>query len=468
MCAKYRYLLSTLVLACALIASPAARAVVINANDYAVGTNVSNVLPGVTLSYVTDMQGTMTQSPLVISTGDPVSNQNEETNTLGPWTSSLGTHIGDPPQIDQIWLGVYAQFAQPIYSITTTGFVSTGIPSIILAYGTTGNLIGYTETSLSTGYYCLYYVSEATGKETCYENGEHTSFTSTTPIGSVLVGSVDDEGYVTEINIPGVPEPSSLALFAAGLLAIGFLTSRRWRRPAVRRALSALVLVSALLAAPGAQAVVINAADYSVGANLTDAIPGAILQFATYSGGPGFITSPLVIGTDTLFSDGGPTQFKTFGGSTDDAGYPPFQELPPPFGGWDAVYVAFTVPVYSVSAVGYNEDDDAAAMVAFGANGQQLDVEIDNGGPLSEPCIPSPYPGIACLESHEETVTSSTPISYVLFGGLSETTYYTAIDIPGVAAVSEPSSLALLGGCILAISGAVLSRRRGGWRNYRS
>lgn len=251
--AKYRSQLSALVLACALIASSGARAVVINANDYAVGTNVSNVLPGVTLSYVTDMEGTMTESPLVISKGDPVSNQNEETNTLGPLTSSLGTHIGDPPQIDQLWWGIDAQFAQPIYSITTTGFVSTGIPSIILAYGTSGNFIGYAETSLSTGYFCFYYVSEATGDETCDEDGEHTTFTSTTPIGSVLVGSVDDEGYVTEINIPGVPEPTSLALFAAGLLAVGFLTSRRWRRPRVIRALSALVLVSALFAAPGAQ-----------------------------------------------------------------------------------------------------------------------------------------------------------------------------------------------------------------------
>lgn len=225
-----------------------------------------------------------------------------------------------------------------------------------------------------------------------------------------------------------------------------------------RSLLRALVLVATLLAAPCAQAIVINARNYSVGTNLTNAIPGVTLEGASYDGsGPSFATSPLVIGTDAAITVGGAV-FNTFG-ETDSGGYPPFQ-IPSNDGPWAALYAAFTVPVYSVSAVGFNEDGDPAAMVAYGANGQQLDVEIDNGGPLPYQCIQSSYPGIACLAFHEETVSSTTPISYVLFGSTSESTYYTEIDIPGISGrVPEPSSLVLFGIGLLASSISILRRR---------
>jgi hypothetical protein len=81
--AKYRSLLSTFVLVCTLLAAPGVRAESINTADYAVGANVSNALPGVTLWYESDLSGTITKSPLVIGTRDPLINQNEELNTLG-------------------------------------------------------------------------------------------------------------------------------------------------------------------------------------------------------------------------------------------------------------------------------------------------------------------------------------------------------------------------------------------------
>lgn len=226
--ARHRFPLSAVIFVGILLVAPGARAESINAADYAVGTNVSNALPGVTLWYESDDSGVTTKSPLVIGTGDPLTNQTEELNTLGSTTCCLGIFRGSPPPPSFPWAGIYAAFAQPINSITITGFVSTGIPSIIFAYDTSGNLIGETETDPSSGYYCLYYVSNVTGNLTCNDVGEHTTFSSTTPIGSMLFGSVDDDGYVTAIDIHGlVPEPSSIALFGIGLLAIGAIISRR-------------------------------------------------------------------------------------------------------------------------------------------------------------------------------------------------------------------------------------------------
>ncbi len=218
------------------------------------------------------------------------------------------------------------------------------------------------------------------------------------------------------------------------------------------------VLVFTALTAPRAHAIVINAADFPLGTNITDAFSGVTLQYATYDGSwPGFVTSPLAIGTDTAFGVGA-KPFNTFG-ETAGAGYPPFQ-IPASDGPWDAIYAAFSVPVYSVAAVGFNEDDDPAAMVAYGADGQPLDVEIDDGGSLPYQCIPSPYPGIACLEFHEESVSSTTPISYILFGGISESTYYTELDIPDIRGlVSEPSAFALFGLGLMA-GGIIMLRRK--------
>lgn len=222
-----------------------------------------------------------------------------------------------------------------------------------------------------------------------------------------------------------------------------------------RSPLTALVFVCTLLAAPGAHALVIKASSYPVGTNLTHAISGVILGDASYDGsGPSFAIYPLVTSSTDRVALG--ATITTFG-ETNTGGYPPFQ-MPSNDGPWGATYAAFTVPVYSVTALGFNADGDPAAMVAYGQNGQQIVTEIDNGGPLPIPCITSLY--TPCLAGHEETVTSTTPISYVLFGSTSESTYFTELYIPGISGrVPESSSLALFGFGILAIGFTALRRK---------
>jgi hypothetical protein len=58
--------------------------------------------------------------------------------------------------------------------------------------------------------------------------GQGETFSSTTPITSVLIGSADSASYITEISYTlGVPEPPSIAIFAGGLLGMVIVILRR-------------------------------------------------------------------------------------------------------------------------------------------------------------------------------------------------------------------------------------------------
>jgi hypothetical protein len=229
---------------------------------------------------------------------------------------------------------------------------------------------------------------------------------------------------------------------------------------------SALAIACTLLAASSAHAVVINANSYAVGTNLTDAFPGAILEYAVYSGeGQDFTTSPLVVGTDSVFVGDGAGRFNTFGQTYSAQGPNPGQYFATSdtYGqGWNAIYVKFTVPVYGVTELGYSEHAIPSAMAAYGSDGQLLDLEINNGDNIPYSCISwtnfgEGPPG--CLNVDEVTVSSTTPISYILFGGTDELTYSSELDIPGVRA-PEPSSLTLLACGLMGLGIAAWRRRR--------
>jgi hypothetical protein len=233
-----------------------------------------------------------------------------------------------------------------------------------------------------------------------------------------------------------------------------------------RAPLSALAILCTLLAAFSAHAGIVNLNDYEVGTNLTYAIPGAIIKYAVYSGeGSKFTTSPLVVGTDSVFVGDGAAEFNTFGQTYSAQGpnLGQYFATSDTYGqGWGAIYVAFTHPVYGVSELGYSEHAIPSAMAAYGSNGQLLDLEINSGGGISYSCIPyTPFAGEPpeCLDVDEVSVGSETPISYVLFGGTDELTYSSELEIDGTP-VPEPSALSLFWAGLLVIGIWASSRRR--------
>jgi hypothetical protein len=223
MITRHRSLFSALVLLCTALAAPSARALVIKASDYAVGTNLTHAFPGVTLEYATNGPGFFSTSPLMVDASQ---------SDLGPLNfNSLGsvTHGSDcyPPFNSGCgWQAVYAVFHRPVEAVTAITFADYVDEVYLSIFDIHGNLLGTTassETCVPANY--------PGAPLPCYGYMDTASLSSGTPIAYLLVGSYSAAAYVTEIDIPGVvPEPPSFALLAAGLLASGILTLRRRRR----------------------------------------------------------------------------------------------------------------------------------------------------------------------------------------------------------------------------------------------
>jgi len=192
---------------------------VIKASDYAVGTNLTHAFPGVTLEFATHPYGYgpgFLISPLIVSKAvgqyDPIT-----FNSFGPAT---GGDAGPFPA-DDVWYALYVVFAGVGHSLEVTTYSDSGDLSFIANVDAAGNPINPQPES---GGSCLDYVAEY---------GQCLLFSQTLigSGGSLLVGSSSSSAYVTEIDMQ-VPEPSSIALFGIGLLAIGFtLISRRRPNP---------------------------------------------------------------------------------------------------------------------------------------------------------------------------------------------------------------------------------------------
>jgi hypothetical protein len=227
--AKYRSLLSALAIVAASFAAPAlATVVTINANNYAVGTNVTNALSGVTLEYASvPLNGrppnasTINLSPLVIGTL-PVSSYPVVFNTLGSYTYQLDYWTNGEQDGDAY--AIYMAFTKPVYSVTATDFSPDDDTTEILGLNPEGSVIGAAYTSTE-------FCSPATCNGPDGGVGQAETYSSTTPIASVLIGGSDDATYIMSISFnTAVPESPSLAIFAGGLLAVGFVTLRRKRR----------------------------------------------------------------------------------------------------------------------------------------------------------------------------------------------------------------------------------------------
>ncbi len=225
--AKYRSLFSALVFlgTCAvLFAAPASATVVIfYASNYAVGTNLTNAFPGATLEYASlplNHSTPFNLSPLIVESLDK--SYPATFNTLGSSTSQMADWLNGAPSGDAY--AIYIVFTQPVYSVSAADFSPSGDPTLIVDLNTQGGINTWSSTNID---FCSVLI--CTGPDGGIGQGE--TFSSSTPITSVLIGAANSANYITEINYSlAAPEPPSIALFGCGLLALGIVILRRRRQ----------------------------------------------------------------------------------------------------------------------------------------------------------------------------------------------------------------------------------------------
>jgi hypothetical protein len=220
---KHCLLLRALVLVFALLAAPYAHAIVINANGYKVGTNLTNAFPGIILEEVTNqtpIAGDITTSPLLVES-DPEFRGNQ----LGASAGGLYGN-GDPDPIDDEtgFIALAITFKGPVYGFTDTYFTDSGDIATAFDYDSQGELIDQELPNFLSGN-CLDY----NPSEGCLGGYEISlQFDPAAGTDTVFLSTISSGAEITQIDIPWlVSEPSSLALFGLGLAAVGSILSRR-------------------------------------------------------------------------------------------------------------------------------------------------------------------------------------------------------------------------------------------------
>jgi hypothetical protein len=214
---------STLALIAVLLAGSASAQIEIDASNYAIGTDISNAIPGVALSFITlsspgerpslgtSLSGVLyTASPLSVALG---------TMQNGDTYSALGGYTGG----DTFQKLILIQFAQPISAFSFTSFNDAGDPSVADLFNSSGidvaNPIfgGPCAKTSGTGF-CDYYNTGG-------------SYQSSTPISTMMVGSTSAAGYTFSIEASpaSVPEIDSSSVASALTLLLGSLMALRSR-----------------------------------------------------------------------------------------------------------------------------------------------------------------------------------------------------------------------------------------------
>jgi hypothetical protein len=204
-----------------LLAGSASAQIEINASDYPIGTDISNAIPGVTMSYASIPFGIdpetistlaaipYTPSPLTIQSG-----------TFG--YGAFNTLGGDTGGLDGLGPGgLLLEFAHPIDAFSFVSEDFDGDPTFAGLFDSSGNTI-VTGLTSETASDCV----RNAGRCEYFNTGG--AIQSSTPISAILIGGSDEEAFILSINATPVSAPeidptsaaSGLTLLLGGLLVL--------------------------------------------------------------------------------------------------------------------------------------------------------------------------------------------------------------------------------------------------------
>ena len=212
---------STLALVAVLLAGSASAQIVIDASDYPVGSDISSAIPGVSLSFITlsspgERPSTGTSLSSVLYTTSPLS---VELGTMqnGDTYSVLGGNTGG----DTFQKLILVQFAQPVSYFSFVALSDSGDPVVADIFNSSG--IDIANTIFPQGSCGI--SNPVSGR--CEYLNVGGSYQSSTPISTLMIGSISAEDDVLSIKAPEIDSSSAVSALTLLLGSLMVLGSRR-------------------------------------------------------------------------------------------------------------------------------------------------------------------------------------------------------------------------------------------------
>ena len=212
------------------------QAVSIDANDYSVGTDVSNAGEGATLQDVIheNASGTISMSPTITESIFCDPDINPDPNCMVNYISSVGGDLvtyrvyleGTVPEINDLtdvgyFTGISVSFDRAVQTLSLGGFSNSGDGLYILLFGMNDEYLGYQQVSQTL---CDPPCGDTLINRFLYAD---TFDLSATPVYRIHIGSDDAAVYVDNVSYALVPVPPALYLFGSGLLGLVGIAQRK-------------------------------------------------------------------------------------------------------------------------------------------------------------------------------------------------------------------------------------------------
>lgn len=211
---------STLAMIAVLLAGPVSAQIVINASDYPIGTDISSAIPGVSLSYITLSSPGERPSPgtslsSVLYTATPLligSSEDGDPNSV----------LGGPTGGDTFQSLILLQFAQPVSYFSFVALSDSGDPVVADIFNSSGMDVANPISPQGSGS-CA--ISNPGGF--CEYLNVGGSYQSSTPISTLMIGSISAEADVLKIRAPEIDSSSAVSALTLLLGSLMVLGSRR-------------------------------------------------------------------------------------------------------------------------------------------------------------------------------------------------------------------------------------------------